>query len=244
MEDTTTGISGFYAGIEPYITDIGWEGVLVFLFGAIPMLLYASWTKRKYRRALTRGQHSEEVVVNFINIEYDGVGGWFLKPRVAISARPVSWMFPNPAMVEQIVAATKRCDTTAQGSFVRLKDPHLHRMLMKQARGIVSATNPAGQAARPGRVPCFNRIYYVYVTFSTDGDAQRRIRIDAVHEDQLRVFMQHDLEDRIKTRPDEGKHEDHIAILQIVARAVDAPDQDDTCVRTSIPFVKAGEDQV
>lgn len=243
MEDTTTVISDLYNWAVPYIGDIGWEGVLAFLFGAIPFFLYTLWTKWKHRRALARGQHSEEVVVNFINVDYDGAGGWFLKPRVAISARPVSWMFPNPAMVEQIVAATKRCDETAQGSFVQLKDPHLHRMLMKQARGIVSGVNPAGQAARSGGVPCFNRIYYVYVTFSVDGDEQRRIRIDAVHEKDLRVFMQHDLEGKIKTRPDEGKHEDHIAILQIVARAVDTPDQDDTCVRTSIPFVKAGEDQ-
>ena len=236
-EQHTSIWATWYAKVSPYLGDIGFEGFLVLLFVAAPALLVFVYRQWSYRRALLSGALGDEVVMHFMNFEQDArTGEWFLKPRVGIAAQPIAWVFPNPALVSAIVAATKRCTTTPSGSFIRLHLPYLQKLLMKHVRGVVSATNPSGQAARAAGRPCDTEIFYVYTTYSSDGDAQRRIRIDAVHEEDLKRFVAEGMSsDDIHTRADEGSHDDHKAILRLCAKAMVANDET-TVIRTSISF--------
>lgn len=215
--------------------------ISVFAICLIPAGILAWWGKRNARKAVKDGLLNEEVVIHFMVVEAGPNGETFLKPRVGISSRTVSFHFPNHHLVTQIIAATKRCDSTPDGSFVRLSDPHEHRELMKHARAIVSGTNPAGQAARAAGLPCRTEIFYVYVTFSTDSDAQRRIRIDAIHESDLPLFKSDADLASLRTRVDEGSHDDHKAILRLCAAAQEEGDES-VCIRTSVSFPVQGDE--
>ncbi len=183
----------------------------------VPSAILTLNARRKAKKALRSGDLREEVILTAIIIdEDDATGKVYLKPRTAVSAEPIRRSFPNSALVDEIIAATKRCDDSATGSFIQLKDPKMHRTFMKRVVDMVSELGGAGHIARACGGEYVEYIVFVCVTFSMDGP-HRKIRIDVIAEHDLPKFSDEEFVKRITNRPEEGSHADLAAILQVCA---------------------------
>ncbi len=187
------------------------------LLGLATVAAFSYLNHRRIRRALRQGHLPHEVIVTVCIFDEQPDGRVFIKPRTVQSAEPILRAFPNPALVDMIIKATKRCDTTALGSFIMLGDPTMHHTFMKRVVDIVSELGGPGHIVRACGGTFVEYVCYCCVTFSMDGP-HRKVRIDLISEQDLPQLVDENYVARLTNRPEEGSHADLVAILQVCAR--------------------------